>query len=261
MNSELLPLVSVVTVVYNGGSTIEKTMKSVLSQDYPNFEYILIDGNSIDNTPQIITQFAEYNARVLFHREKDDGVYDAMNKAVKMAKGEWICFMNCGDFFFNNNVISDISRHFSSVADIIYGNTNMITENGFIIDYAKEPSFLLQNMPFCHQSSFVRTKLLKERPFNTKYKYVADYDFFYNCYVNSHCFVKSNIIISTYNTIEGLSAENKMKVLNEILQVRKPTDTLFNKLKIYNIYYRYRILEILKSYFPNLVFLLRYKKI
>lgn len=95
------PLISVVTVAYNAVTTIEKTILSVINQTYPNVEYIIIDGGSTDGTVEIIKKYA--NKLAYWVSEPDNGIYDAMNKGAKVATGEWINFMNCGDSFFTLN--------------------------------------------------------------------------------------------------------------------------------------------------------------
>lgn len=106
MNS---PKLSVVTVVYNGVQQIEKTIKSVISQDYHNIEYIIIDGGSSDGTIDIIKKYN--NEVAVWISEPDRGVYDAMNKAISLATGVWINFMNAGDCFCDNKVISKLFSH------------------------------------------------------------------------------------------------------------------------------------------------------
>ena len=98
------PIISVITVCYNVASTIEKTMLSVLNQTYKNLEYIIIDGNSTDGTVDIIKKYAE---RLTFWiSEPDKGIYDAMNKGIVKATGKFLIFMNAGDQFLNEKVLS-----------------------------------------------------------------------------------------------------------------------------------------------------------
>lgn len=254
-------LFTIVTVVFNDVENVRSTINSVLSQSNSDYEYIIVDGNSSDGTIDCIKNSIAGKQNVVFVSEPDKGIYDAMNKAAMMANGEWICFMNSGDTFYTDNTLSEVSCYLSDDFDVVYGNTNMITENGFVIDYAKEPSYLLQNMPFCHQCAFARTSLLRSKLFDLSYRYVADYNFFYNSYVEGFHFKKVDLTIATYNTVEGFSASNKMKVFKEVLRVRKPTDNLINKLKTYVIYYRFAMMEKVKNHFPSLVHLLRYKKL
>lgn len=253
--------ISIVTVVYNDCVHIVQTMRSVLNQMFHDYEYIIIDGSSKDGTIDCIKELIKGKHNVTFISEPDNGIYDAMNKAVMMAKGEWICFMNSGDTFYNNKVCERILPFLTDENDIVYGNTNAITEKGLMTDCAKDASYLLQNMPFCHQSTFTKTSLLKEMKYDVSYRFVADYNFFYHCYISGRKFCKTNEIIATYNTVEGFSAQNKMKVFKEVLRVRKPTDSLINKLKLYIFYYRFYILERLKKVSPGFVSLIRYGRL
>jgi glycosyltransferase involved in cell wall biosynthesis len=99
-----LPILTIVTVVFNGKNLIDKTIESVITQDYPKIEYIIIDGSSTDGTSDIIRQYEERLS--IFISEPDEGIYDAMNKAIKRASGEFIIFLNCGDVFASTKAIS-----------------------------------------------------------------------------------------------------------------------------------------------------------
>lgn len=113
------PLISVVTVSYNAVTTIEKTILSVINQNYSNIEYIVIDGGSIDGTVDIIKKYAD--KITYWVSEPDKGIYDAMNKGIIVATGEWINFMNTGDTFYNENVFSEIFELNSYTEDVISG--------------------------------------------------------------------------------------------------------------------------------------------
>ena len=115
-------LISVVTVSYNAVATIEQTILSVVNQTYPHIEYIIIDGGSTDGTVDVIKKYADRIA--YWVSEPDKGIYDAMNKGIKVATGEWINFMNCGDSFYSVSVLSDVFKDKSCKEnDVIYGNT------------------------------------------------------------------------------------------------------------------------------------------
>ena len=117
-----MPKITIITVCYNAISTIEDTIKSVLSQTYENLEYIIIDGGSIDGTIDIIKKYEKQIS--YWQSEPDKGVYDAMNKGIKLSTGEWINFMNAGDSFYNTEVLQSLNLYFSdSQTDIIYGDT------------------------------------------------------------------------------------------------------------------------------------------
>jgi glycosyltransferase involved in cell wall biosynthesis len=121
MNLYTQPLISVVTIVYNGIDEIEKTIQSIIAQDYKNFELIIIDGGSNDGTQKIIEKYI--NSISYYVSEKDNGVYDAMNKGIRASNGKWINFMNGGDQFYNSSVLSNIfklNNQFDSFS-LLYG--------------------------------------------------------------------------------------------------------------------------------------------
>ena len=122
------PLVSIVTVVYNGEVFLEKTIQSVINQSYSNIEYIIIDGGSTDETVDIIKK---YEDRIDYWvSEIDSGIYDAMNKGIDLASGDWINFMNAGDSFVGCNVLLNLNYFLSDINyDIIYGDVNIIDTN------------------------------------------------------------------------------------------------------------------------------------
>ena len=118
-----LPTISIITVAYNASNTIETTILSVVNQTYPNIEYIIIDGGSTDGTIDIIKKYESKITKWI--SEPDKGIYDAMNKGINLARGEWINFMNCGDSFYENNTLQVISDTIINSKDInvIYGNS------------------------------------------------------------------------------------------------------------------------------------------
>ncbi len=191
------PKISIITVSFNTVKTIEQTILSVVNQTYPNIEYIIIDGGSTDGTVDIIKK---YESKIAYWvSEPDKGIYDAMNKGIEKASGEWINFMNSGDEFYNNRVLSDIfSESISNEIDVFYGEV--------AIKYQKKESYkkplpinqIEKGMVFCHQSSFVRTKLYKENPYNLTYKICADYNFFLSVYRKGGNFKYKSIVISKF---------------------------------------------------------------
>lgn len=193
------PRVSVITVLYNAAKTVERTIKSVISQSYGNMEYIVIDGNSNDGSLEIIEKYR--NGINIFISEPDNGIYDAMNKGISRATGEWICFMNSNDYFFNDNVVADIISKADS-SDIIYGYCIDPEENRIIKPLSLNKFW--KRIPMNHQSVFVKTKLHKERPFDLKYRISSVYDFFYFYYCNGVNFKYVDIPVAFYN-MKGVS--------------------------------------------------------
>ncbi|HWZ04155.1 MAG TPA: glycosyltransferase, partial [Mucilaginibacter sp.] len=117
------PILSVITVVYNNVQDIERTMLSVLTQTYPRIEYIIIDGKSTDGTLKIINRYKDQVAKIF--SEKDEGIYDAMNKGLAAATGDYVIFMNSGDEFYERDTVQMVFDS-SPNADIYYGETEMI---------------------------------------------------------------------------------------------------------------------------------------
>lgn len=122
--------ISIITVCLNSENTIERTFKSVLSQTYSEFEYIVVDGKSQDNTIKRIEEyylkFKDKNISFKWVSEKDKGLYDAMNKGAKMALGEYLIYMNADDEFADRNCLETAVRYMDSKIDVLYGNANII---------------------------------------------------------------------------------------------------------------------------------------
>jgi glycosyltransferase involved in cell wall biosynthesis len=174
------PLITVVTVVYIGEEFLEETILSVINQSYDNVECIIVDGGSTDSTLDIIKKYE--HAIDYWVSEKDAGIYDAMNKGIDLATGDWINFMNGGDSFYSIESLNSIfkDQNFNKV-DIVYGNHQVIypagqkrfAKAGLLKDFWK-------GSRFCHQASLVRISYHKRNKFNLCTKIVADFEFFYN---------------------------------------------------------------------------------
>ena len=173
------PLVSVVTVTFNAIDTIEETILSVINQDYPNIEYIIVDGGSTDGTLDIIKKYESHLSKWI--SEKDKGLYDAMNKGLRLATGTWISFKNSGDYFAEKDSLSKLfSEEIPESVSFIHADCYRITEWGWKIEKPKDLNLYKQVMPIIHPATFVRTSYHKRHPFNTKYRVCADYDLVFN---------------------------------------------------------------------------------
>lgn len=242
--------ISIVTVCMNAEKTIRYTLESVLNQTYIEFEYIVIDGGSIDNTCGIIEEYLEKfeNKRILvkFISARDKGIFDAMNKAVQLADGEWVIFINADDTFNSNNVLENVFNTNESYfgIDVIYGNTVRITGEKSILSKGKPIELMLRNMPFCHQSSFTRIGLIKEMPFDLSY-IVSDYNFFLRSYLCGKKFKYIDITIANYS-MEGFSNQNKYLTYLETINIKHDLG-LINKnrfiQKLKNVYFKNLLTE------------------
>ena len=171
-------LISVITVVKNGGKYLEQTIQSVTNQSYDNIEYIIIDGESTDGTLDLLKK---YEHKISYWvSEPDNGIYDAMNKGVKLSSGEYIYFLNSGDTFYNNMVFSDLIKLMDSkLFTFVYGNINLSAQDGnFSIIKGKKIKLkeLIYGM-VCHQALLVKKEVFTNIGFfNTKLKVAADYE-------------------------------------------------------------------------------------
>ena len=159
------PLISIITVVFNGEKYLEETIQSVINQTYDNVEYIIIDGGSSDGTLDIIKKYEE---RIDYWvSERDNGIYDAMNKGIDAAGGEWINFMNAGDSFYNNEVIEKVFSCNVYNGMIIHGKV-ALNYKGDLISYYGSSKIIP------HQGGFFKSDIVKKLKFNTDYKIFAD---------------------------------------------------------------------------------------
>ena len=172
--------ISIITVCFNSASTIEDTIKSVISQTHKDIEYIIIDGGSTDETLSIIENYRESISCVI--SEPDDGLYDAMNKGIRAATGDVIGILNSDDVFFDNNTIRKINDALADV-DAVYGDIAFYKENNFekIVRYYSSKTFTKKKLGFgvmpAHPSLYVkRSRLLEAGFYDTRYKIAADFD-------------------------------------------------------------------------------------
>lgn len=214
-NDKSQPLISIVTVCYNAVSTIEETIISVINQSYDNIEYIIIDGGSKDGTIDLIEKYADKISYWI--SEPDMGIYDAMNKGIAVATGKWINFMNSGDYLFNDHVLEIFVLLLPFYqGDIFYGDTALNYRVGLIQNTASSIDQIMKRLPFCHQSCFVLTDLLKRKKYNLSYRICADYDFFYNEFLAGKSFCYIPLTIAIYEAETGLSAKHALKSFKEM---------------------------------------------
>lgn len=170
--------ISVITPTYNAEDRIEQTVKSVQEQDYSSIEHIIIDGLSTDRTEKKVLIAAEETNNIYFFSEKDQGLYDAMNKGVEKATGDWCVFLGAGDTLCSKNVLTRIAKEAkNSNASIIYGY--VIAEKvGEIYSLIRKIDFqyTIRFLPVCHQAVFAKRELLMKEKFDLQYKIAADQD-------------------------------------------------------------------------------------
>ena len=158
------PLISLITVTFNAEQLLFQTWQSAMNQTYQNFELILVDGGSKDNTLQVAKQFENKIGTLI--SEPDKGIYDAMNKGIKAAKGEWVYFLNAGDSFYNNEVLANIFEN-KNLEDfeLIYGKVQTVNEpTGVNYITGKQVTFsvFFSHYPICHQATFTYIKAFEK---------------------------------------------------------------------------------------------------
>lgn len=239
--------ISVITVCYNDIAGLRQTIKSVLSQDYTDYEYIIIDGGSTDGSAELIAGYSEYIS--YWVSEKDNGVYSAMNKGVEKASGEYCIFMNAGDTFVDNNVLS----HAAPVlcyADLIVGKANM-TRNNEIISTVTPPQkislgFWLYHSVI-HQAAFMRLDSLKERMYDEKLSIVSDWKYMITEYVTGKYDYKSLVFpICNFDTT-GISSNNALRMTERESVIRELLPPM--------LYKEYRDYQNLKNLYVNIPFM------
>lgn len=200
---------SIVTICFNDEKRIYKTLESVYKQTYQDYEHIIIDGMSTDDTLKRIERHNEYykEGQLKVYSEKDEGIYDAMNKGILRAKGDYICFMNVGDCFYNVNVLEEVAKVMNSYNgyDIYYGKAAVVYPNGAYrshIAYSSKKS-LMENissgvlMP-CHQAIFARKECFQNNMFDLEYKLRAEAKWFFQCHMRNMSMKEMECLVCKY---------------------------------------------------------------
>lgn len=210
------PKISIITIVFNNVRDIEFTIRSVLEQSYPSIEYIIIDGLSTDGTLDIIDRYKDQIDTIL--SERDAGIYDAMNKGLAKATGDYVLFLNSGDELFCSDTISSIFSTNSS-ADIYYGETKLVDENRKIIGDRRHKApntfdwkSFKYGMNVCHQAIYVKRDLAE--PYDTKYQLSADIDWVIRAAKKAKTIVNVHQYVAKY-LVGGMSQKRHKQSLKE----------------------------------------------
>lgn len=214
-----MPLFSIITVCFNASDLIVETMKSVYSQTYDNYEYLIIDGLSKDNTLQLINENIKGNTKLI--SEKDQGIYDAMNKGARLATGKYCYFLNAGDTFASEDVLEKLAPQMSN-HKFVYGDIYSVSTTFQKFVQAKSMDVVEDtlNMPYCHQALFVEREFLLTHPFDLKYKNAADYNQCVELYKGKFSYLHADVIIANYQ-IGGKSETAALSYLKEKFDIRE----------------------------------------
>lgn len=208
------PLISIITVSYNAVDTIESTILSVINQQFNDYEYIIIDGGSSDGTLEIIKKYQD--KVTCFISEPDKGIYDAMNKGILVANGNWINFMNSGDLFNDYKVLNNIFlKNIDSQTSIIYGNTLAKNSKKIITPPKSINKNFFYGNTICHQSIFFNKNIFEINGLhNLSYKIIADRILLLEAALIKANFMFVDVVISIWDE-EGFSKDNVSLYLKE----------------------------------------------
>ena len=208
--------ISIITVTYNAGNLLRKTIESVAMQDCKDFEYIIIDGGSKDNTRTIVSE----NTSLIrtFVSEKDDGIYDAMNKGIQLAEGEYCMFLNAGDMLYDSDTLLKASELINEETADVYFADAVYTkwreaDNYFIPQLSKIP------FRFCHQAMFFKTSLLKKNLYDVGYRLSGDSELIYRLYEKGVIFKYLSIPLVKELAGEGATERNLITSTRELYSI------------------------------------------
>ena len=182
--------ITYVTITYQADKVLQRTLNSVLEQDYPEITHLIIDGASTDGTLEMVNDYiarsnaADNGHKVLLMSEPDDGIYDAMNKGLRSLDGDYVCFLNAGDFLPSSDIVSRIVEKVNGqLPAVLYGDTDIVDGEGHFLHHRRlsPPEHLTwksfrHGMLVCHQAFYARTDFAIATPYNQKYRYSADVD-------------------------------------------------------------------------------------
>jgi len=243
-SSKQEPLVSIITVVYNGERYLEKTIQSVLNQTYDNIEYIIIDGGSSDGTLDIITRYE--HAIDYWVSEKDEGIYDAMNKGLQVARGDYIAILNADDYYEQNAVALSLACIEKNQADYSVANAKFVHADSLIRPiFPLKEKHIYQEMPYPHVTAFISKKVYETVGlFDTHFKIAGDHDMALRIHFAGFrgCYVNALVAQLEEGGVSGSTKSNKESTKVAIKQGK-------NKLHAYGTYY----FQLLKMHLYNLL--------
>lgn len=233
---------SIVTITYNADNVLGKTVDSVFSQTYPHVEHVIIDGASTDDTLQVAQDYmqrsyaASNGHEIRIVSEPDNGLYDAMNKGLRQVSGDYVLFLNAGDFFPDSEVLSNIARNVGlegvsreKLPVVLYGNTDIVDNDGRFLRHRRlQPPANLSwrsfrhGMLVCHQAFYARLDIAKTVPYDCRYRFSADVDWCIRIMKEAEIrhlpFLNLHLVVANY-TEEGQSTIHHRESLNERYQI------------------------------------------
>lgn len=237
-----MKLLSIISINYNNVEGLRKTLDSVISQTFKDIEHIVIDGGSTDGSVDLIKNYSHIT---YWLSEKDNGIYDAMNKGIKASKGKYLLFLNSGDILSGHNVLENVISNFKTEKSIYYGNLLLETNN--TIEKHQAPvsidvDFML-NSTFWHPCTFVKSDLFSKLGlYNTDFKICGDYEFFVRCFLSpktTYQHLNLDITLFDGNGISNDLSKQELQLKERNLAWElNISNVLFSALKTYNRFNR-----------------------
>jgi len=222
-NTHLHPKFSIITVTYNAAKVLEDTIQSIVTQTYKNTEYVIVDGGSTDGTLDIIQKYKEHIHTVV--SEPDKGLYDAMNKGIKLATGDYICFLNAGDGLHEDDTLQQMVHSITGteLPDVLYGETEIVDSEGHFLHMRRlsTPEKLTwksfkKGMLVCHQAFFARRDRVE--PYDLQYRFSADFDWCIRIMKKAKVLHNTHLTIIDYLN-EGMTTQNQKASLKERFRI------------------------------------------
>lgn len=206
---ESIMQLTVISVCLNCENMVEKTIQSLLSQTYQEYEYIVIDGKSTDNTLKIVQSYESQFSNIKIISEPDKGIYDAMNKGAFMAKGKYVYYLNMGDCLCDKYVLGNVVSEFKDEKQIYYGD--VLFGGGVTSNHPPKLShwFFMREKMICHQAIFAKKELLQDQPFDLNFPCCADRDWLIKQFKARVTYKKINVKVANYDET-GVSSNYKI---------------------------------------------------
>lgn len=244
--------ISIITVSYNSEKTIERTIQSVINQDYSDYEYIIIDGKSTDRTIEICKKYSNKISKII--SEKDSGIYDAMNKGISLASGDIISILNSDDYFANDRILQTVSENLSSEIDLLLGNVEIFSESTKKITriYSSNifsPKFSRFGIQPPHPATFIRkSAYIKNGVYDKQFKIAADFDLltrFLSVLKLKYKLIDKTLVLMSDGGISNSSLKIRHKVSHEILKSLKKNN-IYSNLLLVNFRFALKLSQLFK---------------
>ena len=226
MDTRTAMKISIITAAWNSAATIEDTLRSILAQTYQDWECIVIDGASSDGTRNILRSYeTRFNGRLHWISEPDQGIYDAMNKGIHLATGDYLCFLNAGDSFHEDDTLQQMvhTLGIGELPDVLYGETALVDKERHFLRMRRlsAPEVLTwksfrQGMLVCHQAFFAKRSLAV--PYDMQYRFSADFDWCIRIMKKARTLHNTHLTLIDYLE-EGMTTQNQKASLRERFRI------------------------------------------